>query len=476
MQSVVFYSWQSDLPNRTNRSFIQTALEKVADAIRADDSIEVEPVVDRDTSGIAGSPDIAKTIFGKIETAAIFVADISLINTAQQGRKSPNPNVLLELGYALHALGDHRVILVFNKAHGNLEDLPFDVRMRRVMTYNMPESAQERSTERKVLESKLDDAIRAALGNMRAPTDAGLTTQALEATENLSPNRVLVLRRFTAEINQRIQARRPKPVTEWNGAQDLLDAIEATIDIVADFTRVSATVATMADNEAATELHRGFGPLLEACDRPEGFSGTFYPADYDFFKFLTHELYATLFAALVRDARWTIVSNLLSQGIPVNYSHRQNGPAYSPFGDMSQPPVGFGQLDAKRRRLSVQADVLKTRHDTDPLRVLMPFREFIDTDYFLYLRCELSPSDVPSAFQEWRPWSTVFMRHVPRFILDARSAAAAQALAAALGLPDVEALKAGLHQIGPRLKAIWRNAWWDHPVTAAIIDQIGTSP
>jgi hypothetical protein len=29
----VFYSWQSDLPNRTNRTFIQDALQKAIDGI-----------------------------------------------------------------------------------------------------------------------------------------------------------------------------------------------------------------------------------------------------------------------------------------------------------------------------------------------------------------------------------------------------------------------------------------------------------
>ena len=69
MHRVIFYSWQSDLPNATNRSFILGALENVAKAITADDTIDVEPVVDRDTQGVAGAPDIAKTIFQKLDAA-----------------------------------------------------------------------------------------------------------------------------------------------------------------------------------------------------------------------------------------------------------------------------------------------------------------------------------------------------------------------------------------------------------------------
>jgi hypothetical protein len=36
MNRVEFYSWQFDLPNSTNRGFIQAALEKAAKAIAND--------------------------------------------------------------------------------------------------------------------------------------------------------------------------------------------------------------------------------------------------------------------------------------------------------------------------------------------------------------------------------------------------------------------------------------------------------
>ena len=75
---IVFYSWQSDLPNVTNRNFILQALENAAKALRNDGSLQVEPVIDRDTVGVPGSPNISETIFGKIDQARVFVCDISL--------------------------------------------------------------------------------------------------------------------------------------------------------------------------------------------------------------------------------------------------------------------------------------------------------------------------------------------------------------------------------------------------------------
>ncbi len=89
----VFYSWQSDTPNATNRSFILKALEDAAKEIARDDSIKVEPVVDRDTWGVAGSPDIGATILDKIKTADVVVADVTIINSGSAARLMPNPNV-----------------------------------------------------------------------------------------------------------------------------------------------------------------------------------------------------------------------------------------------------------------------------------------------------------------------------------------------------------------------------------------------
>jgi len=47
---------QSDLDNKFNRSFIESALEKAIKNISKNGSFTLEAVVDRDTYGIPGSP------------------------------------------------------------------------------------------------------------------------------------------------------------------------------------------------------------------------------------------------------------------------------------------------------------------------------------------------------------------------------------------------------------------------------------
>src|SRR5258708_13484034 len=157
----VFYSWQTDLTNGTNRRFIEEALRKAAKNIREDETIEVEPVVERDTEGVAGSPDIARTIFQRIAQADVFVCDVSIINNNVVKRPTPNPNVLIELGYAQGKLGENRIVMVQNKAYGTPEVLPFDLRARRAITYTLSADVTDRSAERKVLEQDLTRALRA---------------------------------------------------------------------------------------------------------------------------------------------------------------------------------------------------------------------------------------------------------------------------------------------------------------------------
>ncbi len=159
----IFYSWQSDLPNSTNRGFIQTALERAAQSIRNDPAIAVEPVVDRDTAGVPGSPDIADTILEKIDSCQVFVCDVSIINPDDSRRPAPNPNVLLELGFALKRLGWPYIIMIFNSARSPVEHLPFDLRTKRVTVYSVQEDDPDKAGKRHQLESQLRTALQQIL-------------------------------------------------------------------------------------------------------------------------------------------------------------------------------------------------------------------------------------------------------------------------------------------------------------------------
>ena len=66
MNNTIFYSWQSDLPNDSNRGFIESCLNKVSKKISTISPFSIDFVLDRDTKNETGTPDITDSIFKKI--------------------------------------------------------------------------------------------------------------------------------------------------------------------------------------------------------------------------------------------------------------------------------------------------------------------------------------------------------------------------------------------------------------------------
>ncbi|MCK4644186.1 hypothetical protein KAU32_11205 [bacterium] len=137
MKLTVFYSWQSDLPNNTNRGFIENCLEKALKRVYKNNSNISEYIVESDSRDESGTPNIVDSIFTKINNCDVFVADISIINKGSRFRKTPNPNVLIELGYASNIIGWKNILSVFNCDSGKIEDLPFDLRHRKPIVYSV---------------------------------------------------------------------------------------------------------------------------------------------------------------------------------------------------------------------------------------------------------------------------------------------------------------------------------------------------
>jgi hypothetical protein len=140
---VVFYSWQSDLKGKSNRNLINNCIEKAIRDLKKNvpTDFQLEINLDRDTMNKSGSPSISNTIFDKIDVSDIFIADVTLINNSflnrtLKSRINPNPNVLIELGYAINKLGWERIICVNNIKFGKNEMLPFDIRGHRITSYD----------------------------------------------------------------------------------------------------------------------------------------------------------------------------------------------------------------------------------------------------------------------------------------------------------------------------------------------------
>lgn len=82
MKCTIFYSWQSDLPNKDNRSFIENCIEKAIKKEKLGFEAGLTVAVDRDTKKTVGTPDIAGTILIKLpKPIFLFVIYLLLMET-----------------------------------------------------------------------------------------------------------------------------------------------------------------------------------------------------------------------------------------------------------------------------------------------------------------------------------------------------------------------------------------------------------
>jgi len=174
MSITVFYSWQSDRDQKTNRFLVRDALSEAVGTLNkglniseADRPIDTgELSLDHDTKDVPGTPDIVGAILEKIDRCGIFVADLTFVAQSSKGDGLPNPNVLTERGYALKSIGSQRLIAVMNTAYGLPDQLPFDFRHARYpIQFHLDAGADsaQRNSQRDALSTQLAEAIRLIL-------------------------------------------------------------------------------------------------------------------------------------------------------------------------------------------------------------------------------------------------------------------------------------------------------------------------
>lgn len=213
MARTIFYAWQADRPNSLCRSFIEKCLKKAIQNANTTLGTNSTLELDRDTQKVPGSPVIAETILSKINGCSIFVADLTAVSQYRtddkRTKKSPNPNVLLEYGYALKAKGYAALIGVCNTHFGNRDSLPFDLRHRRaIIEYNLTD--RHSPSEKKAIATRLtEDFTRAILDILKAVVPGTLDS-------NFGIGGITVVRQLTMKAKRFNQVQDGFVVSGWH--------------------------------------------------------------------------------------------------------------------------------------------------------------------------------------------------------------------------------------------------------------------
>ena len=128
----LFFSWQND--RKDTKAVINNALKKAKDKFKAEG---IDLFIDQDTRERVGKRNIDAEVLDKIRKCDIFVADLTPVITyippadsRDLPKHMPNSNVMYEYGYALHAKGENRMIVLasLNKEENeHIEYMPFDI-------------------------------------------------------------------------------------------------------------------------------------------------------------------------------------------------------------------------------------------------------------------------------------------------------------------------------------------------------------
>lgn len=246
----------------------------------------------------------------------MFVADVSLITPPSADRPAPNPNVLIELGFAIRARGWEHVVMVFNEDSGFIDDLPFDLRGRRVISYRVkPED--EKAPERRKLEGQLAERLRQIFEH-QLTTDAATQQRSIEgstiqAIDEQAAIRLSRIRVFRDDINQQLLRDAPDLTGPSPAYEALHAALIAHAPCIASFARVAAHGAIHDDREILTTLFHGLEQIVERYHLIG--SGTYYESQFSYWRCLGYQLLVVLIAVLLRERRWGTIDHILRRDL-----------------------------------------------------------------------------------------------------------------------------------------------------------------
>jgi hypothetical protein len=189
MAHTAFFAWQLDTPAEQNKKFIWNALVSATNTTASSAIPEESPRPESDTLGVAGSPNVVDTIFNRIRECAFFVADLTFTSKTESGKIVPNPNVLIELGYAARSVGWERTILVMNDFYGTAKQLPFDI-----LQHRWP--IEYRMSDRTIVGEKRFEQLSDALSAAITSCEAHMLSRAEEMADSLDTATIDIISQY----------------------------------------------------------------------------------------------------------------------------------------------------------------------------------------------------------------------------------------------------------------------------------------
>ncbi len=304
----------------------------------------------------------------------------------------------------------------------------------------------------------------------KGPTVPDLEHEIRDARQPISP----IYREFLANLLSDILEMKPDFSKYSDYDEAIVDQIVRGLPLSYRFTE-AVLIAVKAENtDALKTMYRFFGDILKLYDVPEGFSGSYHRTDFDVFKFLGYEMFVCLIAAIIHYDQWSLLGELLEEELFVEKMHDSR---YQSFVRVSSY---VGSLDDIRNnrlslnRISVTADMIKERFTKTEIAELISHKEFLEADYFLFMRTICNEESIEYLSNIWCPRASVWLDHPPIYLVKAESLRFLQHFLPATGLKKLEDFVEKLKTRHGVFERYFSSGWKDSPLQFFDLNKLGS--
>lgn len=309
MEDTIFYSWQSDHPK--SRRYIESALKLAIENLAEDPTLEAAPRIDKDTQDITGAVHIVDTIKKKINDCAIFLADVSLVDTASSGRSIVNQNVMFELGYAIGKHTESHVIMVANSDLGDIKNLPFDISHHRVIQFS---PSQDKNGVK--LQSALQSAVSMHLKSMAQLKKQAENTsdreKLLEAINQGKSTRSIGDKYFRNLYGQYLEYA-PGRYTGGNvqhyGAE-VYNAYLSTKKLTLDLYEILQIASEHQKTQVIIQAYKNLSAISQYYDITPADTRQLQPESRDFYALIINEIISLILGCVAQEKLWDVLQDI----------------------------------------------------------------------------------------------------------------------------------------------------------------------
>lgn len=261
------------------------------------------------------------------------------------------------------------------------------------------------------------------LDSLASESGSGLTISILKhSLESKSKDAAPLYSDYLGDLFNMLKKLKPDFSKHEQINEAIVKQIEDSLSISYDFIEAVALASKYNNIEVINTIYQYFGIFLELYDVPAGFSGTYKRTDFDGYKFLIYEMFVSFIAELIKYDRWDSLGDILSKDLFLENSYRSN---YVKIGNISEYIRSLNEY--------MMADCIKDRFENSDLSKLLSHKEFLEADYFLFMRTACKEE---SMYNIWTPRSCIYLKYIPIYLKKAESKAFLEKLLIAVGFEN----------------------------------------